>query len=131
MTRKSILKLIPAVFLLMLFNIGAFAQRNDCSKTTDAETVKAIYEKIKVKYPGQIRHINVRIEANVITLEGWATTKKARDKIAKYAKKTNCVKKIVNNMTVGLSTGCGAGQKQCGDICIGKNETCNIVVNDN
>ncbi len=139
MTNKSNCKTLAAVFsLILIFSIGALAQTDsdksknnksqkpDCTQVSDAETVKAIYDKIKVKYAGQKSHINVRIKDNVVTLEGWATTKSVRKEIENYAKKTNCVKKVVNNLTIGVSGGCGPGQKECGDICIDEKETCNI-----
>ncbi len=49
MTKKSIVKTTLAVFsLMMLFNIGAFAQKTDCSKMTEADLVKAIYTRQKM-----------------------------------------------------------------------------------
>ncbi len=127
MTKKSLMKTTLAIFsLMMLFNIGASAQKTDCAKTTDADIVKAIYDKIKVKYDNHLIHVNVRIKDNVVTLEGWATTKNVRKEIEKYAKKTNCVKTVVNNLTIGAGGGCGPGQKKCGGICIPSGETCNI-----
>ena len=141
MSNKSNIKTLAAVFsLLLIFSIGALAQTDsdksknnknkkpDCAQVTDTETVKAIYDKIKVKYAGQMRHINVRIKDNVVTLEGWATTKGVRKEIEKYAKKTNCVKKVVNKLTIGVGGGCGPGQKKCGDICIDEGEDCNITL---
>ncbi len=115
-----------AFSLLLAFNLGIHAQKTDCSKTTDAEIVDAIYAKIKVKYEAQVAHINVRIKDGVVTLEGWATTKGIKKEIEKFARKTDCVKTVLNNLTIGVSGGCGPGQKQCGDICIGSTETCNI-----
>jgi len=140
MTTKSNCKTLVAVFsLILIFSIGALAQmssdnsgnnRNkkpDCTQVTEADTVKAIYDKIKTKYAGQMSHINVRIKDNIVTLEGWVTTKGVRKEIEKYAKKTSCVKKVVNNLTIGVGGGCGPGQKRCGDICIDADEKCNIV----
>lgn len=127
MTKKSIVKITLALFsLIMLFNVGAAAQKTDCSKTTEADIVKAIYDKIKVKYESQIIHINVRVKDNVVTLEGWATTKNVRKDVENYAKKIKCVKKVVNKLTIGVGGGCGPGTKRCGDICIPDTETCNI-----
>ncbi len=141
MTNKSNCKTLIAVFsLILIFSIGALAQtdtnqskddRNkkpDCTQVTDADTVKAIYDKIKIKYASQTKHINVRIKDNTVTLEGWTTTKGVRKEIEKYAKKTICVKKIVNDLTIGAGTGCGPGTKRCGDICIGSRESCNITL---
>lgn len=123
----SWLKLTLAIFsLMMAFNLGVFAQKTDCSKTTDEEIVNSIYDKIKVKYEDQIPHINVRIKDGVVTMEGWVTTKSIRKEIEKLAKKTKCVKKVVNNLTIGVSGGCGQGQKKCGEICIDANDECNI-----
>jgi len=141
MTNKSNCKTLAAVFsLILIFSIGNLAQtesdeaknnknqKPDCTQVTDTETVKAIYDKIKVKYASQISHINVRIKGNVVTLEGWATTKSVKKEIEKYAKKTNCVKKVVNNLSIGVGGGCGPGQKKCGDICIDEGEDCNITL---
>ncbi len=143
MTNKSNCKTLIAVFsLILIFSIGAFAQTNanqsnndknkkpDCAQVTDADTVKAIYDKIKIKYANQTKHINVRIKDNAVTLEGWATTKGVRKDIEKYAKKTNCVKTVVNNLTIGAGGGCGPGTKRCGDICIDEKEDCNIVLDN-
>lgn len=128
MTRKSMVKITLAVFSLILFSsIGAAAQKKyDCSKTSDADIVKAIYDKMKIKYDSQIIHINVRSKDGVVTLEGWATTKSVKKDIEKIARKTNCVKTIDNQLTIGIGGGCGPGQKKCGAICIGAEETCNI-----
>lgn len=132
MTGKSMVKTVLMVFsLTILFNLGVYAQKTDCSKTTDAEVVKAIYDKIKVKYANQIIHINVRIKDGIVTLEGWARDKGVRKEIGKYAKKTSCVKNVVNKLTLAVTGGCNPGQQRCGDICIDKNETCNIVVVEN
>ena len=127
MTKKSMVKMALLGFSLILMgNLGVLAQKTDCSKMTDTQIVNAIYKKIKVKYASQIRHINVRIRGGVVTLEGWATTKSVRKEIENFAKKTSCVKRVINNLTVGVGGGCGPGQKQCGDICISDKETCNI-----
>lgn len=140
MTNKSNCKILTAVFSLMLiFSVGVFAQTNgnqsndknkktDCAQVTDADTVEAIYDKIKIKYDVQAKHINVRIKDNVVTLEGWATTKGVRKDIEKYAKKTSCVKKVVNDLSVGAGGGCAPGQKRCGGACIGSKEECNITL---
>lgn len=115
-----------AFSLMLAFNFGTYAQKTDCSKTTNAETVDVIYNKIKVKYGAQMSHINVRIKDGVVTLEGWATTKGVKKDIEKFAKKTSCVKKVMNNLTIGVGGGCGPGQKPCGSICIPSDEPCNI-----
>ncbi|MDQ3180319.1 MAG: BON domain-containing protein [Acidobacteriota bacterium] len=143
MTNKSNYKTLVAVFSLMLiFSIGTLAQtdgkqskddknkKTDCTQVTDADTVKAIYDKIKIKYANQTKHINVRIKDNTVTLEGWATTKGVSKEIEKYAKKTNCVKKVVNNLLIGKGGGCGPGTKKCGGICIDETEECNIVLDN-
>jgi hypothetical protein len=129
MTNKSILKITLLAFSLMLtFSLGTYAQKTDCSKTTDAMIVDAIYAKMKVKYEAQMSHVNVRIKDGVVTLEGWATTKGVKKDIEKFAKKTGCVKSVVSNLTIGVGGGCGPGTKPCGDICIPTNEPCNIRV---
>lgn len=127
MTYKSMLKMVLLAFSLMLaFSFGTSAQKPDCSKTTDDQLVDSIYAKIKAKYEGQMKHINVRISGGVVTLEGWATTKGVKKDIEKLAKKTGCVKSVVSNLTIGVGGGCGPGTKPCGDTCIGSSERCNI-----
>lgn len=126
MRYKSIVKTALMLFsLMLLLNIAASAQKQDCSKMTDDQIVEAVYEKIKTKYSSQMRHINVRVKGKVVTLEGWATTKKIKKEIEGYAKKLKC-KKVDSKLTVGIGSGCGPGQKQCGSICIPEDERCNI-----
>lgn len=137
MTRKSMMKAVLAIFALMLiFNVGTYAQKTDCSNMTDDEIISVIYKQIEAKYPQQMDHINIRIDDGVLTLEGWVTTKKVSKTIYKYAKKYTskkkydkngkCVKEIVNNLTIGVGGGCGPGQIPCGSTCIPGNAACNI-----
>lgn len=124
---KSFVKMALAVFsLLLIFNFGAYGQKTDCSATTDVQTVDAIYDGMKIKYENQMNHINVRSKDGVVTLEGWTTTKKIRKEIEKIAKKTSCVKRVTNDLTVGAGGGCGPGTKKCGGTCIPTSETCNV-----
>lgn len=111
-------------------SFGAYAQKVDCTKKTDAEIIKAVYDQIRVTNAGEIRHVNVFYKDGVITLEGFATTKKIKSQLAKLAKKVECVKKVVNKLAIGDTGDCGAGQKECGDICIGEKQTCNICLAD-
>lgn len=129
MINKSIVKITLAVFSLILFSsIGASAQKTDCSKMTDAQIVKAIYDKMKKKssLEKQILHVNVRSKNGVVTLEGWTTTKKIKAEIVKIAQKIKCVKKPVINELGDAPVGCGPGQKRCGTVCIPVEEECNI-----
>ncbi len=127
MIKNLILKMTLAIFALILMgNIGVSAQKTDCSKTTDAEVVKAIYDKLETKYSDQIIHINVVAKDGVVTLQGWATTKKAAEKIGKIVQKVSCVKKVDNKLSLEVGGGCNVGYKKCGDICILSGDTCNI-----
>jgi len=131
MVHKSILNWSILVFaVIFTFSLGTYAQKTDCSKKTDTDVVLAIYEKIKVKYADQIKHINVRFSNGVLTIEGWATTKEVKKDIEKMAKKTNCVKQVVSTLTIGKGGGCGPGLKECGGICISEKEACNICLVD-
>ncbi len=134
MTKKAVL-----VFSLMvcftLATIAAFGV-NPIHATAVADcdnvaVVKSIYKQIKVKYDGQKSHINVRIKDNILTLEGWVTTKAVKKEIEKYAKKTKCVKMVENKLGVGAGAGCGPGQIKCGDICISSQSECNIGMPEN
>ena len=112
--------------LVIMFSIETSAQKTDCSKTTDEEIVKSVYANLEAKYSSQIIHINVVAKDGVVTLQGWATTKKARKEIDKIAKKTSCVKKTINQLTLEVPSGCASGYKKCGDACIPSGDTCNI-----
>jgi hypothetical protein len=126
---KSIIKTALIAFSLVLaFSVGTYAQKTDCTKTTDSEIVDAIYAKLDVKFETQTTHINVRVKDAVVTLEGWAVKEKDKQAIEKIVKKIKCVKSIVNSLTIGASGGCSTGQKPCGEICIDAAETCNIRV---
>ncbi len=125
MKKLSILKMTLVIFAVMTaFNLSASAQ--DCSKTTDDQIVDAIQAKMKTKYADEMKHINVSVENGVVTLEGWAAKEKNIDKIGKLVKKIKCVKSVSNNIKQGITNSCGTGQKQCGEICIPSNQTCNI-----
>jgi predicted membrane chloride channel (bestrophin family) len=127
MTNKlSIKAFIVGFSMMLIFSAGAFAQsKTDCSKVTDKEIVKQIYDKIMAKYSSQVSHINVRAANGVVTVEGWVTSKSIKKEIEKWAKKITCVKKVVNTLGT-VPTGCSEGYKQCGDTCIPEKETCNL-----
>ena len=123
-------KLFRIVFVTLAFILlstaAVFAQRTDCTKTTDAQIVSSVYQSIKVKYSSEMPHVNVTSTNGVVTIRGYTTTKKAKKEIEKAAKKTACVKSVVSHLTVGSSGGCGPGQKPCGETCIPVEETCTI-----
>ncbi len=124
---KKINIIFSAFAIMLVFCIAVSAQsKPDCTKVTDKDIVKAVYEKIMTKYAAQVNHINVRSSDGVVTIEGWVTTKKIKKEIEKWAKKVSCVKRVVNTLGVGAGAGCGPGMKQCGDICIPEKETCNL-----
>ncbi len=128
MTKKSIVKITLAVFSLILFStVGTSAQKTDCSKMTDDQIVKAIYDKMKKKrsLEQQILHVNVRSKDGVITLEGWTTNKKIKAEIVKIANQIKCKKQVINELG-DSPVGCGPGQKLCGTICIPIEEQCNV-----
>lgn len=132
---RPLLTLSLALLLTLAFSAGQpiAAQQKpakmDCATATEADIAKSIYEKISVKYADQKKHVNVSFKAGVITLRGWVTTAAAKKAIEKFAKQTSCVKSVTSKLGVGVKTGCGPGQKQCGDICIPDDENCNILMN--
>lgn len=127
MKKISILKItLTILFLMMVSNLSVFAKTDDCSKTTDADLVKAVMKKISSKFKKQMNHINVHVENGVVTLEGWTVTEKDKAKITELAQKVKCVKSVVNNLGIGIGGGCDTGEKPCGDTCIPNNQTCNI-----
>jgi BON domain len=127
MKNQSILKIALTAFSLMLIlSLSSFAQKTDCSNTTDDQIVASIYAKFMPKYDNQLGHVNVRIKDGVVTLEGWVTTKSAKKDMEKWAKSIKCVKSVVNKLGIGVGGGCGPGEKPCGTICIPEEEKCNI-----
>lgn len=127
MINKSTLKTALMAFSLMLiFTLGTMAQKVNCSTTTDEQIINSIYVSLNKKYEKQISHINVRIKDGTVTVEGWVTTKNVKKDIEKIAKKTSCVKNVVNTLSIGVVGGCGPGEKPCGSICIPQEEACNI-----
>lgn len=141
MSKKSIAKLSTIVFALSLFLlINVFAkpvakmspppppQKTDCTQTTDANLVKTLYEKIKTDsdLSSQLSHINFSVKDKKVTIEGWVAGKNRKKAVEKLVKNTVCVKKVKNNLATYLTTGCGPGQKQCGEICIDKNSECTV-----
>jgi len=117
---------ILAVSVMLLTTATISAQKVDCNTQTDQDVVSTVMNNLKAKYSSQMNHINVRSKDKVVTIEGWTTTKKLRSEIEKIVKKTKCVQKVINNLTIGVGGGCGTGTKACGTICIPVDETCNI-----
>jgi len=105
------------------------AVQSNCAATTDAQIVAAIQDKIKAdkRFDNQWKHINVSSLNRVVTLRGWAIGKVQVNDLVKFARTTSCVRKVVSKMGTHLIVGCAAGQKQCGDICIDRNEQCNLM----
>jgi hypothetical protein len=104
--------------------------QNRCGSTTDAEIVAAVQEKIKAdkRFDDQWRHINVSSRNRIVTLRGWVKGPvQARDLI-KYARTTRCVRRVNSeNLKSFRIGGCLPGMKKCGDICIDRNQDCNLI----
>ncbi len=125
MTNKSIVKMALVAFsLVLMFSFGTHAQTIDCTRATDAEITDAIIAKITVKYKSQMSHIYVNFKDGEVTLRGWVTKKSIKMDIEKIVKKIKCVKKVVNNLTIGVGGGCAPGQKPCNGTCIPIEEDC-------
>lgn len=107
------------------------AAQSKCKSTTDEEIVAAVNEKIKAdtRFDDQHRHINVSSTKRVVTLRGWVKGRAQANDLIKYARTTGCVRRVVSKdlRTFRSNTGCMSGQKQCGDICIDRNQTCTLL----
>ena len=105
------------------------AAQNPCGSTTDAEIVAAVQEKIKAdkRFDDQWRHINVSSRNRVVTLQGWVKGRAQVNALFKYARTTRCVRRVLNRLRPYRTVGCMAGQKRCGDICIDRNQNCNLI----
>lgn len=105
--------------------------RNICKSTTDEEIVAAVYEKIRVdkRFDDQHSHINVNSRNRVVTVRGWVKGRVQAGDIIRYARTTNCVRRVISRdlRTFRSNAGCMAGQKQCGDICIPRTQTCTML----
>ena len=105
-------------------NATVFAAEDKCVTVTKDDLAKSINEKIKGKYQDQQNHLNVSVKDNIVTLDGWVTTKDVKKEIEKFAKKTKCVKKVINSLGIGPGAGCTRQQQQCRDICISNSSEC-------
>src|SRR5688500_3849811 len=107
MTRSFFAKGLFALAVVLIVCAGdARAQKVNCATRTDAEMVTVIYNQIRAKYANHMRRVNVRVKDRVVTLEGWTAKKNVRSDIEKFAKKTACVKRVINNLKVGVGGGC-------------------------
>lgn len=134
-----ILSLLVLCLALVITGVGstktpAFASadkgaKSTCTTTTDAQLVTAVQEKIKAdkRFDGQWKHINVSSLNRVITMNGWTKGTVQVKALLGFARTTPCVRKTVSKLTPQLRVGCSVGQKQCGDICIDRNEQCNLI----
>lgn len=113
-----------AFSLILVCSFGTYAQKTDCTQTTDAQITEAANAAIKVKYEAQLTHISVQVKDKIVTITGWVTTKNIRKDIEKIVKKIACVKKVVNKLTIGLGGGCPDGTKPCNGTCIPNSEDC-------
>ena len=101
-----------------------------CKSMTDAQIVAAVQEKIKAdkRFDDQWRHINVSSRNRIVTLSGWVKGRAQANDLIKYARTTVCVRKVLSNRLRPFRTvGCPTGTKRCGDICIDRNQDCNLI----
>ncbi|MGI8787602.1 MAG: BON domain-containing protein [Pyrinomonadaceae bacterium] len=143
MLKKSTFRIIAIVFALVLFaSFNSFASVGDkktknrkpkihqtsCSKTKDADIVKAIQEQFAADsdIKDQMRHVNVSVKKRTVTLEGWLDGKEQVMKAVALSKKTKCVKSVVSKLKEQGGGSCGPGQKPCGDTCIDRRSVCDI-----
>ena len=147
MLKKSTARILAVMFVLTLFlSVNVSASTKDkkskarkakisqtaCAKTTDAEIVQAIKDKFAAdsEIKEQMRHVNISVKKRVVTLEGWLDGKASVTKAIATAKKTNCVRKLTSRLKEKGGGSCGPGQRQCGDVCIDKNSTCTITIDN-
>ena len=144
MLKKSTVRIIAIAFALILFaSFNSFASIGDkkaktwktkthqtsCSKTKDADIVKAIQEQLAADsaIKDQMRHINVSVKKRTVTLEGWLDGKESVAKAVALAKKTKCVKRVISRLKEKGGGSCGAGLRPCGDTCIDRRSECTIL----
>lgn len=145
MFNKSIARIVLLAFVPMLFlSVNVFASnyfkpgkarkiqtsRTNCSRTTDADLVKTIKEKLEAdpKIKSQMTHINVSVKNKTVKLEGWLNGGVSVARAVSIATKTKCVKRVISKLKPRGGGSCGAGQQPCGDTCIDKNSACTITI---
>ncbi len=139
MNRRSNGRFTAALLAVIFFAALGAAERPTFAQCEDADAsiVAAIYGKIKAdkNLASQIRHINVTSLNRVAKLQGWAKTRRDKGRIIDFAMNADCVKMVNPNDFADVppdgdalqrTAGCGAGMKQCGDLCIPESEVCNI-----
>lgn len=111
--------------------VSAGAVQGKCAATTDAEIVAAIQEKIKAdkRFDGRRHKFNVSSRNRVVVLRGAAYNRAEIRDLGKFALTTKCVRKVLNKVMLGEQGGCPGGLRPCGDVCIGKDEDCNMIPN--
>lgn len=112
-----------------------FAQ---CDKTSDAQIVAGIYNRIgnDKGLATQVSHINIVSLNAAVKFQGWANSKSDYDKVVGFALNGSCAKLVNVNYfmdappaegsSLRSSGGCTSGTKACGDICIPEGDACNI-----
>ncbi len=137
-------KHLSLIFSLFVFFAIAAAGGNvygqTCSSTPE-EIVASVYTKIagNKDISTQVNHINIQYtnydengSNGAIRLQGWVKNQSDYDKVYQYAMEANCVTRVntqefANAEPTGLKGACTPpATKQCGDICIPGNDTCNI-----
>lgn len=141
MIKKSTVQIIITALVLMLFSSAsatatsgkvktkkAAASQTGCSKTADADIVKAIKEQFETdsEIKDQMRHINISVKKRTVTLEGWLDGKEMVAKAVALVKKTKCVRRVISRLKENGTGSCGPGQRVCGDTCIDRRSACTI-----
>ena len=142
MLRKSVTLVftivVVALFLLSFSSLAANGLRKetkpiaatpkpDCSKTSNADIVKAIKEHLQADpdLAPEMSHLNVSVKKKTVKLEGWLSDKTLIAKAVAIARKSHCVKKVIDKLKEQGGTVCGPGQRPCNGFCIDKSSACN------
>jgi len=140
---KAVLMFSFVVGLMASDYAAARAYGRACT-STPAQIVASVYVQIsdnKALEP-QVSHINIQYtnydengDNGAIKIQGWADSQKDYDNVVEIALETACVTRVNEQ---GFATpkpegllprggGCDPpATKECGDICIPGNDTCNI-----
>jgi hypothetical protein len=146
MLRQSLLRRTTQVLFPILLLCGGLAQTGvgsaqspllllspegvqGCAATTDEEIVAAVQARIKAdsRFNDQWKHINVSSKNRIVTLSGWVRGSRQVRDLIRFARTTKCVRRVASTLWNHLKVGCGAGQKQCGETCIDRNQQCNLI----
>lgn len=148
MLGRRALRITNRIFLIVLAcgtaaALPVFGQR--CDSSSGTQIVNGIYDRIRADkgLAPQIPHINViaaYFDPNdntfSVKFQGWADNRNDYDKVRGFGMTASCVRSVNVNLFLEeppvagslfrSASGCAAGTKPCGDVCIPEGDACSL-----